>query len=170
MTSVIPTRVSYSQNQKLTIVGLNFGDIAMFDNFGKYVGPVGTIPRSQYVRPIAFVVIEGGAYLRCTKTEQIADTTLICNTPEVTALSFSAVVNTAGQVSRPWVTGSVVQVLSLPRYSYECPVEVTGRCYDCCEILCLQQQEDESEMDAIDDLEIEENVCQKKCFGFCGFA
>ena len=130
-----------------------------------YVGPVGSIPQQQYSKPMALVVMRGGGYIKCVKTMHISDSVMVCYTPEITELTFSTVVNVAGQVSRSWVPGSIVDVLDLPTYNYECPVEVTGRCYDCCETKCLTQLHEE-----LQSQEFAENECQKKCFQFCGFA
>ncbi len=167
--TVAPGSIMYHQNQRLTIIGTNFGGTALFDHQNGYIGPIGSVPRSLYVKPTALLVMKGGSYITCLITEHISDSCVVCLTPEMTASAASAVVNSIGSVSQPWVPGSMVDVLDLPVYAYACPAEMTSRCYDCCEAECQPQFEDH-DLELKTDLDDEnQHICQKRCFEFCGF-
>ena len=73
------------------------------------------------------------------QTFLISNDELVCETPEMTSMKASIVSHVMDQRSRAWVPGSIVEVESLPRYKYDCPVELSGRCFDCCEAECQFQ-------------------------------
>jgi len=140
VTAISPLTVTYQKGGIITVLGTNFGTKTLFDDNGKYVGPLGrSTPVEEYMPPSVFVVKEGGAHVECERTVHVSSNMLICETPEMTSMNVSIVSNVVGQRSQAWVPGTVLTVESLPRYKYDCPVEKSGRCYDCCEAECQFQ-------------------------------
>jgi hypothetical protein len=171
VSSVAPLSLAYTPDQRLTIFGTNFGSLSLFDAAGRYLGPLGSIPAAKYTRPMALVVMKGGGYLRCSMTDHVSDGAVVCHTPEMMAASASAIVDIAGQVSRPWLAGTTFQVLESPRYRFACPVEKSGRCYDCCEAECFAQYEFDDLPDLGDATAglVGSTHCSQRCYEFCGF-
>jgi hypothetical protein len=141
VTGVSPVVVPYQKGAILTILGYNFGTTKLFDKDNKYVGPVGSKPAEEYMPPSVFVVMEGGAHVPCLRTGHISNNQLVCETPEMTSTNVSVVSHVVDQHNRAWAPGTIVAVESLPRYKYDCPMERSGRCFDCCEAECQFQFE-----------------------------
>jgi hypothetical protein len=140
VTAISPLTVTYQKGGIITVLGTNFGTKTLFDDNGKYVGPLGgSTPVEEYMPPSVFVVKEGGAHVECERTVHVSSNMLICETPEMTSKNVSIVSHVVGQRSQAWVPGTVLTIESLPRYKYDCPVEKSGRCYDCCEAECQFQ-------------------------------
>ena len=139
ITSIAPISIPYQKGNSVTVMGTNFGTRRLFDGNGIYIGPVGETPVDEYKPPSVFVVMDGGATLPCVNTEHISNGELVCKTPEMTSMNVSVVSHVVGQRSRAWVPGSILTVQSLPRYKYDCPMEKSGRCFDCCEAECQFQ-------------------------------
>ena len=139
VTAIAPISVPYQQGMSITLLGTNFGTKRLFDKDGRYIGPLGETPVDEYKPPSAFVVMEGGSHVPCSQTSHISNDELVCETPEMTSMKASIVSHVMDQRSRAWVPGTIVEVESLPRYKYDCPVELSGRCFDCCEAECQFQ-------------------------------
>ena len=139
VTSITPVTLPYQKGMSLTVLGTNFGTIKLFDSHGRYLGPLGEVPADQYTPPTVFVVMEGGAYEQCTRTSHISNSKLLCETPELTSMNASVVSRVVDQRSKAWAPGTIVAVEALPRYKYDCQVEMSGRCFDCCEAECQFQ-------------------------------
>ena len=139
VTAIAPISVPYQRGMSITLLGTNFGTKRLFDKDGMYIGALGETPADEYKPASAFVVMEGGSHVPCSQTFLISNDELVCETPEMTSMKASIVSHVMDQRSRAWMPGSIVEVESLPRYKYDCPVELSGRCFDCCEAECQFQ-------------------------------
>lgn len=139
VTAVRPRVVPYQKGMIVTVFGGNFGTKRIFDSSMRYIGALGSDPVEKYKPPTVFVVMEGGAYVQCVRTAHVSNNELVCETPEMTSLNVSIVPLVVDQRSRAWEPGSLVAVETLPRYKYDCPMEQSGRCFDCCEAECQFQ-------------------------------
>lgn len=171
VTAVSPTSLLYQEGLQVTVYGRYFGPLSVFDKNGVYQGPLGNIPKEEYERPAALVVMAGGAHARCLSTSHLSDEELVCTTPEMTALNVSMVVLVVRQQSQVWQRGSLVEVRYLPQYKYQCEVELSGRCFDCCEEECqFQFQENREIQDQALLVEGFAQFCKRECMEFCGFS
>ena len=139
VTSIAPVTIPYQKGMSITVLGSNFGTKKLFDKSGMYVGPSGELPAEHYKPPSVFVVMEGGAYVSCIDTHHVSNDKLVCETPEMTSMNVSVVSHVVDQRSKAWAPGSIIMVESLPRYKYDCFIEKSGRCFDCCEAECQFQ-------------------------------
>jgi len=172
---VVDPRVrSFVEGQSVTITGRYFGVPTLFDENGVYTGAIGlALPRSEYTPPEAKLVMRQKDVVDCLSTQHISDSSLVCNAPEMTALNASIVIVATGLHSKLWAESSIIYADQLPGFKYECPVEKTGRCYDCCEASCHQQFEMQGGSDVLDvDLEFGgyHAFCSKECWSFCGYS
>jgi len=171
--SVMPTEVGYMAGALVSVSGRYFGPVSLFDANGLYKGPTGPgLTRADYTRPETFLIMKEGSAIKCLQTRHKGDRLVLCITPEMTSANASAVVVIADQRSRPWASGSIIFADQLPRFKYACPIEKSGRCFDCCEGECQEQFELQGPEQAPDvTLEFEgyHAFCAKECWAFCGF-
>lgn len=139
VTAVVPRMIPYQRGIIITVRGANFGTKRMFDQNMRYIGALGNDPADKYKPPTVFVVMEGGAHVQCVRTGHVSNYELVCETPEMTSMNVSIVPYVVDQRSRAWDPNSIVAVETLPRYKYDCPMEQSSRCFDCCEAECQFQ-------------------------------